>query len=343
MFITEDKIKALLRTKKGGLLYHRESQTLEFKEQFNFGSLADYLCDFAAFANNKGGYIVFGVKDKPYKPQGINENALDQFQKIDPEKITGFLNEIFDPAIEWEQTTVIIKGRTFAVFYIFPSKQKPIIAKKNSGKGDLIKDGEIYYRYGGRTQKIQFSELQKIINDRLEAQNKNWQNLVSKIAKAGPENAAILDTERGLIEKDQSKTLVIDSDLVKKIKFIKEGDFQEKKGETTLRLVGDVEAVDSIEIRKIEKKRLIDDYPYSALELFDEVRKRVPIAQKNRIWEIIKDNDLKDDKNYSSYNFRNKKQENDYNQNRKISASTPSIYNKNAVEFIVKVLKQEKK
>ena len=33
-------------------LKHRDSQTLEFKEAFNFAGLAEYFHDFAAFANN---------------------------------------------------------------------------------------------------------------------------------------------------------------------------------------------------------------------------------------------------------------------------------------------------
>jgi predicted HTH transcriptional regulator len=41
-------------------LHHREGQELEFKEQFSFAGLAEYFKDFAAFANNRGGYLIFG-------------------------------------------------------------------------------------------------------------------------------------------------------------------------------------------------------------------------------------------------------------------------------------------
>lgn len=50
--------------KTDNTLYHRENSTLEFKEQFNFAGLADYLKDFAAFANNNGGYLIFGTVNK---------------------------------------------------------------------------------------------------------------------------------------------------------------------------------------------------------------------------------------------------------------------------------------
>ena len=53
--ININEIKQLLKVKSDGCLYHRESQTLEFKEAFNFAGLAEYFRDFAAFANSKGG------------------------------------------------------------------------------------------------------------------------------------------------------------------------------------------------------------------------------------------------------------------------------------------------
>lgn len=46
-----DEIKNLLSLRKDGSLYHRESQTLEFKESFNFAGLSEYFRDFAAFAS----------------------------------------------------------------------------------------------------------------------------------------------------------------------------------------------------------------------------------------------------------------------------------------------------
>lgn len=222
----ESHIKELLKM-KGDFLYHREGQELEFKEQFNLAGLADYFRDFAAFANNRGGYLIFGVKDSPRIPNGMNINSISQFNNIDPEKITGYLLEIFSADIRWEQTIIELYGKQFGVFKIEECTNKPIIAKKDEGKDHTIKNGEIYYRYGGRTQKIQYAELESIIRKRIEANNLAWMDLVSKIGKAGPENAAILDTERGLIEKNDAQVLVMDDQLASKISFIKEGDLVE--------------------------------------------------------------------------------------------------------------------
>lgn len=340
--ISDSTIKELLSMKDDGYLYHRESQTLEFKEQFSLSALADYFRDFVAFANNKGGHLIFGVKDNPYKLEGLTKKSQEQFEKIDPEKITGFLLDIFSSNIDWEQSTVVITGRKFGIFCISEAKVKPVIAKKNEGKDQIIKNGEIYYRYGGRTQKIQFAELQNIIQRRLQSQTQQWQNLISKIAKAGPANAAILDTERGLIEKSDTQVLVMDNKLAKKIKFIKEGEFSEKKGEITLQLVGDIQPINATEVTKIKKQKLTDEYPYSALELVDEVKKKLPNISQGDVWKIIAENNLKSNMDYSAYNFRNKKQENEYKKTEKLPKAIPNIYNDNAVDFIVKVLNDKK-
>ena len=60
--VEKAEIEEILRITESGYLFHREGQELEFKEQFNLSGLADYFRDFAAFSNNKGGFLVFGVR-----------------------------------------------------------------------------------------------------------------------------------------------------------------------------------------------------------------------------------------------------------------------------------------
>ena len=70
-----------------------------------------------------------------------------------------------------------------------------------------------------------------------------------------------------------------------------------------------------------------------------EVKKRLPSAGQNDIWSVIRDNGLKGNEDYSAYNFRNKKHEDDYAQTGKIPSATPTIYNEAAVDFVVKILR----
>lgn len=53
-------------TKYPDRLIKREDKNHEFKQSFNMANAAMYLKTIAAFANNEGGYIIFGVKDKPH-------------------------------------------------------------------------------------------------------------------------------------------------------------------------------------------------------------------------------------------------------------------------------------
>jgi len=340
MVINENHVKELLRM-KGDILYHREGQKLEFKEQFNLAGLAGYFRDFAAFANNRGGYLIYGVKDSPRIPIGLKQSSIEQFNKIYPEKISGYLLEIFSSDIVWEQDTVNIDGKIFGVFYIHEGSVKPIIAKKDEGRGQIIKNGEVYYKYGGRTQKIQYAELESIINKRVEQNNRQWLDLMSKIGKAGPQNAAILDTEKALIEKGDSRIFVLDEGLAKKLKFVKEGQFSEKEGAETLKLVGDIVPIDKVMVIKKIKESLTKAYPLSAMELADKVQKILPNAKKSDIWLVIKDNEMKTNSDYSAYNFRNKKQEDEYQKSGNFPLATPSIYNQKAVDFIINILRNE--
>lgn len=339
--INQKEIEELVRL-KGTTLFHREGQELEFKEQFNLAALADYFKDFAAFANNRGGYLIHGIKNTPRTRAGLSAKSINQFEKVDPERITGFLLEIFSSDIRWEAALIEVDDVSLGVFKIYAAATKPVIAKKDEGKDQTIKNGEVYFRYGGRTQKIQSAELENIINKRIERNNQYWLDLMSKIGKAGPQNAAILDTERALIEKDDTKVLVLDEALAGKLKFIKEGQFVEKEGAATLKLVGDVVPIDKVEVIRRVKENLIKSYPLSALELVEKVQIKYVQAKQNEVWKVIAENDLKNNIDYSAYNFRNKRQEDSYKETGTLSSGTPSIYNENAVAFIVKVLRDKK-
>lgn len=333
----ESEVKELLLV-RNGRIYHREGQELEFKEQFNFAGLAEYIRDFAAFANNRGGYLIFGVKDAPRKRTGLSTKSAEQFERTDPQVVSGHLLETFSGHITWEQLTVTIGGKPFGAFYVHEAAVKPIIAKKDEGKGQEIRNGDVYFRYGGRTQRIQHAELETIISARVDRNNRNWLDLLAKIGRAGPENAAILDTERGLIEKDESRILVLDEGLAAKLKFIKEGQFKEKEGAPTRKLVGDITAVEAIEVVKHVRENLIKAYPLSATELARAVQAVVPGAKQHDVWRAIRDNGIKDNPDYSAYNFRNKSQEDKYLATGEVPTATPSIYNGKAVNLVAAIL-----
>jgi len=247
-------------------LISRESTKLEFKENFNFAEIAEYMRDFASFSNNSGGYLVFGVKDSPHTVTGING---DIFDNIDEEKITGFINEYFAPTINWEKTVFDIKNVQVGIIYVCESTDKPIIAIKDGGRGQEIKNGEIYYRYTGRSQKIRFPELKRILEMKLEIERRAWQEHLERMVKIGATNVAILDTVEGKIE-GTAGTILIDDDLIPKLKFIREGQFVEKTGKPTLKLVGELKPA------SVVQKVVHDDpYVYRASDVASKVQEKI--------------------------------------------------------------------
>ncbi len=342
--LNEHIVTELLKLKDDGNLFHRESQHLEFKESFNLAGLADYYRDFSAFANNKGGYLIFGVKDRPKRELvGLSPKATQHFDKLDPEIVSGHLLDIFSSNISWEHEIYELDNMTFGVFYIYESAIKPVITKKDEGKDQTLKNGEIYYRYGSRTQKIQFAELESIINKRIEQNNTQWLDLVQKIGKSGPQNAAILDSEKGIIEKGDSQILVIDQELLSGFQLIREGEFSETKGAKTLKLVGNITPINQVEIVRKVKEDKLKEYPLSASDLVAEIKKREPNIGMNRIWEIIKENEIKKNRDYSDYSFRNQKHRLNFEEDGILAQGTPSIYKPTAIELILSIHKNETK
>ena len=280
--------------------------------------------------------MIFGIKDSPRILEGLNHKSIEQFQKVDPERITTFLLEIFAPNIRWEQTDIEINGKIYGVFKIEKALTKPVIAKKDA---EGIKNGEIYYRYAGRTQKIQYAELEAIIQERIQKLMEQWMGLMSKIASIGPQNVALLDIEKGSLETGDNTILTIHEELFQKIKFLNEGHSLTNNEVDTLEIVGDVRPI--LGITQEPKENILTEYPLSATEVAKEVKEQLPEIPRNKVWEIIKNENMKNNEEYSVYNFRNKKQEDSYKETRILPRATPSIYNHNAVEFIIAKLKNQ--
>ena len=220
-------------------LISRESSWVEFKQSFNWGNREEYGKTLAAFTNNRGGYIVFGIGNNPRLLIGLKS---DNFENFDPAKLTEYLNESFSPEISWNIHLHEIRGKLFGLIYAEESLDKPVIARKNVGT--IIKEGEIYYWYRGRTEKIKFSELRQVIDAQRRKERDYWVKHINQIAKIGIKNTAIIDIVSGKVT-GSGGSFLIDESLLQKIKFIKEGQFHETKGAPTLKLIGELQAIAS--------------------------------------------------------------------------------------------------
>lgn len=234
-------VQSLLRLDPSnpGRLVSRENSRLEYKETFNWGSRAKYAKTMAAFANNDGGFIVFGVKNSPHDLVGID---VDRFDAFDPEKAAAYLNSAFAPEIPWEVFRIEVAGIQLGVFAVSPAPSRPVVCLKADSQE--LREADIYYRYRGRSERIRYPELQRLLVERQERERDTWLRHLSRVARIGVENVGVLDLVDGELSGPGGR-LLISSELLEKVQFIREGRFTEREdaGSPTLRLIGEVEAV----------------------------------------------------------------------------------------------------
>lgn len=259
-------------TKNPNRIINREGTTIEFKETYNHANMAQYFKTIASFANNAGGYIIFGVGDKPRELKGLQDKSLQQFEDLKVEEFTKNLLDYFSPEIKWEHCTFEFKGNSFGVIYIYPLENKPCICKKHynsqNQKYSLV-EGDVFYRYGGRSEKIRYTELNAIIDERRKREEAQWLDFARRATQIGVSNACLLDMTSGKIT-GNGGTIVLDKDLLDKIAFIKEGEFVETKGKPALRLIGDIQEVNTgkIVVKETTKRVLKAIEPNDILSAF---------------------------------------------------------------------------
>jgi hypothetical protein len=239
----------------------RESTTVEFKQSFNWASRSLYAKSMAAFSNNRGGYLIFGVANAPRVLVGVQGSNFDN---LDEAVVTAYLNSTFAPAIEYDKFAMEIAGHKICVFYVAPHPEGPVVSLKADND---IREAEIYYRYNARNDKIRYPELKAVFERIRERERRDWMALFSRVGKVGPSNTAVMDVVGGTIE-GSAGNLLIDAQLLPKLKFIKEGQLA-PKGRPVLKLVGDVRPVSVAGYGRARRALRITDNP-SAPEVREE-------------------------------------------------------------------------
>ncbi len=245
--------------KEPSRIINREGTTIEFKESYNHGNMAQYFKAMAAFANNQGGYILFGIGDKPRRLIGLKDKSLSQFEELKVEDFTKALLDYFSPEIKWEHCTFEFHDMSFGVIYVYPLIRKPCICKKHYDAQNTkysLKEGDIYYRYGGRSERIRYAELASIIDEARKNEERQWLNFAKRAVRIGVSNAALLDLKSGNLS-GTNGSVVIDSELLQKLAFIQEGKFVETGGTPTLRLIGDITEISTGKVVVTETARKV--------------------------------------------------------------------------------------
>ena len=258
-----------------GYLVNRESINLEYKQNFHFGDTLKFYCkSMVGMANNNGGKIIFGVQDSPRIPKGLEKN---KFQEFDQKKLNEVIQEYFSHEFDWEFKTIEIKATDlkqdnifaelleFGQITIKEAKTKPIVCKKVFKT--KLRESAIYYRYRGETKEIAYPELKEILEKEKEKERLLWMQHINKISRIGPQNIHLLDSYKGEIHIGDGKIL-LDAELLDKIKFVEEGRFVEKDGAPALKLIGKISGL-------VDRNSILPSdtvYPLRTKQILEELK-----------------------------------------------------------------------
>jgi len=243
-----------MRGGEGWYLKGGENDECECKLIFDPKKLSPLVRAVAAMANNKGGNIFFGVSDGKYRLEGI-EKAFGETDIVDiVEKIKTHLSPT--PNIVAKEV-VEIGGKQMGVIRVAKYPNPPVIVYR---AGDGLNEGEILFRYPGQSSRIKFGDLRAMLEERDRRAQLALAGAARKLAQVGTHNALILDTDRNILDA-QGHSILIDEKLIESIKFIKEGQFDEKAGAPTLKLIGEVSpaAVGAITKIKISREAIFQE------------------------------------------------------------------------------------
>jgi len=246
----EEELKALLKvdSRLPTRLVSRESQRLEYKQAFDWSRKHEYAKSMAAFANNRGGFLVFGVRPKPHEMIGVNA----AFDKLDDAEVSTYLASALAPEFEWSRFSIELSGVRLGVIAVAPCKRGPVICQRNDGD---LRDGSIYYRYRAQTRQAQYPEVRRIIDDAIAQEREDLLKLLGRLVTVGPGGVALFDFQNAELM-GRAGTMVIGEDVLRKVKFVREGKLDEREGAPTLRVLADVVPVPSgaiAGVRPVEK------------------------------------------------------------------------------------------
>lgn len=93
----------------------------------------------------------------------------------------------------------------------------------------------------------------------------------------------------------------------------------------------------------VKTQRLIDKYPLSYAEVLAKVRAACPGVLQHQVDRVIRDFKVKSNLTYSAYNLRSRTQDETYKKTGAVPKGMTSIYNEDAVRFIVGKVKASEK
>jgi len=173
--------------------YREEDMYVDYKELIEHNNNKSWLeltKDVMAFANTNGGYIVFGVRYKPFSVVGLEDKVVEFL--TDTNNVLQKINRYIAPDVTNMRTKKFntIDG-TIVVLYIPESKGKTHVVikegsyKHSSGHSEIIlRPGMIYMRRSATNQILTSDDLEYILAKRIEYYKETIFNKIIKVMEA---------------------------------------------------------------------------------------------------------------------------------------------------------------
>lgn len=214
-----------------------ETAEQECKETFDPRKLSPLIRAIAALANNRGGFIFIGVNNAGYRAVGLPDSS---FKNMDIATLADKVKTYLTPTPTFSMDVINIDRLEVGVVHVEKHSHPPVIVCRDS---DGLQDGTILFRYPGQSGRIKFGDLHAMLRERDRSAHALLLSSAERLSKIGTDKALIIDTREGTVSAGET-TITIDRELADQLEFIREGEFEEREGAPTLRLIGDVRAVD---------------------------------------------------------------------------------------------------
>ncbi|GFZ94183.1 AlbA family DNA-binding domain-containing protein [Sphingobium fuliginis] len=222
-----------------------ETDEHECKASFRLRNPHVWLRAIAALANNRGGYILFGVHDKDTaQTDGVDKSFAvlgltgTEFANLDPADLTSHVKAKLDPTPRVRSTVIDFGGKAVGILHVEQHPSRPVIVTKQEGD---IREGDIFFRYPGQSSRIKYGDLRTMLDERDAMARQQILPMVEKLLQRGPDRILLADLDEGVLD-DGKRPITIDKTLLDQLSFVREGEFSEVEGAPTLRLIGEVRA-----------------------------------------------------------------------------------------------------
>jgi len=232
----EDFFKEILPDNR---INRRESKIIEFKSDFNWSNKEFRLKiakSAAAFSNNRGGAIIFGVTNQPHVVVGVKG-----FYEVDDADISNVFNSYFSPHIDFRRTHFEYNELVVGILVIHESITKPICSVRRC---NVFHESQIYYRYRAKSDIIKPGDLMVLMGNIRDIERNKWLGLFQNVSRIGVDRVGVLNTASGELEAGSSK-FILDEALLAQIKFLNEYSLR-KEGAPAIKIIGNVEEASQV-------------------------------------------------------------------------------------------------